>query len=69
MSSIRAGIGQARQTPQGNDLLDNDRDQATVLADAGVDVQLTQMTVRTVYAPPVVHAAVETGHTADGKHA
>ena len=40
-----------------------------MLADSGVDVQITQMTVRTVYALLVVRAAVETGLTADGKHA
>ena len=69
MSSIRAGIGQAQQTPRGNDIFDNDREQATVLADSCVDVRLTQMTVDTVNAPPVVQAAVETGLAADGKHA
>ena len=69
MTSIRAGISQAQQTPRGNDIFDNDREQATVLADSGVDVQLTQMTVRTINALPVVRAAVETGLTADGKHA
>ncbi len=52
---------QMQQTPQGNGMFDNDREQATVLADAGVDVLLTEMMVDTVSAPLVGQAAVETG--------
>ena len=49
------------QMQQGNGMFDNDREQATVLADASVDVSLTAMLVDTVSAPLVGQAAVETG--------